>query len=659
VLSQLDSRHVVKISATGTSDGRDYEVMEYLPGGNLTRLLAGGSPLPASLVTLIVAQVADGLVALHDKSIVHRDLKLENVLIRRHDDAGIDVAVTDFGLARVLAQSVINASRSGTLAYLPPEALLPSGAEVSNKWDWWSLGVIARELATGVRAHVHMSAATVEKAMLIHGIDAGDVSDPRLRLLCRGLLTRVPQDRWGPVEVARWCGGDSPDVAEPSRETSEKIVPFKFGGVHHRSRESLARGLQNDWAAAARRFFGAMGTPSGPSEAWRKLRAWLQQFGDDASVDQDAFEELLDHKLVSPSFTPDRKFLALICWLDPNIPMVYRGVEVTRENLIDASLSAANPHAPDHRASVELLWGLFDPGFLADVARVPGYGWLNDVSAALNALRDEEERYRKHWAPHIPDGALPPVDDGRVVGELVYCALQPERALNRVSNMLHSQRSQLPVSVAWFSQMADHPSSYMDYMFAVQVFPTALHEAHAIQQRNEADAAARRSRQQHWEQMEEQRLAGSGAAQALAFRFLVPASAAIVLLLVLQALLLADSSGSSTEMVGWTAINIAAGGATAAYLVVSEILLAQKLGTDYRWLTRFSRSGRVLKPFSSGMTAGQGCLLLLAGVLVVPLLGVPLVPLAGGAVFQLLSVNRRRREWDAWHENARRQVIGP
>ena len=108
---------------------------------------------------------------MHKKSIVHRDLKPENVLIRRYDGAGIDVAVTDFGLARLLAQSVVNASRSGTLAYLPPEALLPSGAEVSNKWDWWSLGVIARELATGVRAHANMAAVTVEKATLIHGID--------------------------------------------------------------------------------------------------------------------------------------------------------------------------------------------------------------------------------------------------------------------------------------------------------------------------------------------------------------------------------------------------------------------------------------------------------------------------------------------------------
>ena len=239
------------------------------------------------------------------------------------------------------------------------------------------------------------------------------------------------------------------------------------------------------------------------------MRAWLQQFGDDESVDQDAFEELLDQQLTSDSLSPDRKLLALIRWLDPTLPVIYRGVEVTRQNLIDAALSAANPQAADHRSSVELLWGLFDPGFLADVARSPGYGWLTEVNADPHRLRQEEQRYRNHWTPHIPSGALPPADDPRVVGELLYRVLQPEPALNRLSQRLHNQRSQLPVTVPWYTQMADHPSNYMDHFFAVQVFPAALQEANAIQQRNEAAAAARRSREQQWEQMEQQRLAGS------------------------------------------------------------------------------------------------------------------------------------------------------
>ena len=179
---------------------------------------------------------------------------------------------------------------------------------MSNKWDWWSLGVIARELATGTRAHAQLSAATVEKATLIHGVDVADVSDPRLRLLCRGLLTKDSQNRWGAVEVARWCGGESPDVAEPSNETRDKIAAFRFNDVDHRTRESLARGLQNEWATGARRFFAGMSTADSPSEAWRRLRAWLQQFGDDPDVDRDDFEELLDQTLVSTSSTPDGSF---------------------------------------------------------------------------------------------------------------------------------------------------------------------------------------------------------------------------------------------------------------------------------------------------------------------------------------------------------------
>jgi hypothetical protein len=260
-----------------------------------------------------------------------------------------------------------------------------------------------------------------------------------------------------------------------------------------------------------------------------------------------------------------------------------------------------------------------------------------------------------------------------VVGELLYRALQPEPALNRLSQRLHNQRSQLPVSVPWYTQMADHPSNYMDHFFAVLVFPAALQEANAIQQRNEAAAAARRSREQQWEQMEEERLAGSGAAQALAFRYLVPAIAAIALLLVVATLLMLEisrssstasssgttSSSESAGMVGLIILNIAVGGATAIYLVVSEISLAQRLGSDYRGLTRFSRSGRSLQSFGSGMTTGRGCLILVIGLLLLSsLIVLPLIACVVAAVLQLLSVNRRRREWEGWHERARQQVLG-
>ncbi|MCD0447929.1 serine/threonine protein kinase [Actinocorallia sp. API 0066] len=197
---RLRSRHVVRVLETGHADGRDYEIMEYLPEGNLRRLTRAARVDP----TAVVAQLADGLKALHDAGIVHRDLKPENVLVR-----GADLVITDFGLSRVLEQSVVFASSSRTLAYAAPESL---SGQVSPARDWWSLGMIARELVTGRAPFDGMSETVVVDHLATRPIDNTDVDDPHLRLLCRGLLTRDPRHRWGYPEVTAWLRGETPPV---------------------------------------------------------------------------------------------------------------------------------------------------------------------------------------------------------------------------------------------------------------------------------------------------------------------------------------------------------------------------------------------------------------------------------------------------------------
>jgi serine/threonine protein kinase len=666
-LPRLTSDHVVKILDTGSSDGRDYEVMEYAAEGNLTGLLHRGR-LSAELIRAVVVQIADALVTLHRQSIVHRDLKPENVLVRRLDDAGIDLAVTDFGLARMLEYSVVHASRSGTLAYQPPEALLPSGAEVSNKWDWWSLGMIVRELATGVRAHAQMSAPAVEKALLIHGLDVGDVVDPRLRLLCRGLLTHNARDRWGADEVARWRDGEDVPVTDSRGETAERVVPFRFEGVEYRSRESLARGLQDGWAAAARRFFAAMGSPDSPAEGWRRLRAWLQQFADDPSVDRDAFEELIDHTLVAPTSTPDRRLLALIRWLDPSLPVVYRGTPISRENLIQTARLLRHREAPDHAQAVELFQGLFTPGFVADIARSPHYAWLAEVDQARRALRGEEIRFREYWSPYVPPGVFPNAD-AWMEGALLDHALDPGRSTEEMWQIFQQQRASLPAPIAWYETLAQRASGYIDYLGAVQVYPAAFRQATVIRQEQERQTADRLAREAHWLQVEQQRTAATHS--SLTLRYLLPVTAVAAALVVGLFLVLANSSStqagdwanvsSSTQAGDWVyvMINMFALGGALAYLWISELQLARTLGGDYARWTRFSQSGRGHMSFLSDMTAGKGCLLLVLALVIVPILiSAPLILGVIAAVFQLLSIRRRQQNWKLWHDRAYHEIMG-
>src|SRR6266700_79599 len=100
-LSELGSRHVVRVHDWGTSDGRAYEVLEYVPGGSLEELF-GRAGHPASLeeVTEVVRQIAAGLEQLHAAGIVHRDLKPANVLLRSR--VPLELVLTDFGLSRSL-----------------------------------------------------------------------------------------------------------------------------------------------------------------------------------------------------------------------------------------------------------------------------------------------------------------------------------------------------------------------------------------------------------------------------------------------------------------------------------------------------------------------------------------------------------------------------
>ncbi|GAB3667340.1 hypothetical protein GCM10027589_33120 [Actinocorallia lasiicapitis] len=220
-LPRLTSPHIVRVLETGHADGRDYEIIEYLPDGNL-RDLSGRRRVD---VTTAVRQLADGLAALHRAGIVHRDLKPENVLVR-----GAELVITDFGLSKVLEQSVVFASSSRTLAYAAPESL---SGQVSPARDWWSLGMIARELATGRRPFDGMSETVVVDHLATRPIDNTDLPDPRVRLLCQGLLTRDPRHRWSFPQVDAWLHGDTPPVHDLPVPTQHRAPHDRPGTAPH------------------------------------------------------------------------------------------------------------------------------------------------------------------------------------------------------------------------------------------------------------------------------------------------------------------------------------------------------------------------------------------------------------------------------------------
>ncbi len=523
-LPTLDSPHVVRIQETGHAEGRDYEVIEYIPAGNLRAL---GSRLSPSVVTEVVTQLAGGLTRLHGAGIVHRDLKPENVLVR--DASPIRLAITDFGLSRVIEQSVVFASSSRTLAYAAPESL---SGQVSPARDWWSLGIIVRELLTGRTPFAGMSETAVVDHLATRTIDCDDIEDPRMRLLCRGLLTRDPRQRWTGAEVGRWADGESPPVAEPAAPSRSPLTAgaprgaLAFGGRSYSDPAELAGALLADWESAARYFFGTMFTPVGPSEAWQALRGWLNGFDDDA----EGRIRLIDESLTG-DHPPDVKLLHLLRWLDPALPPHFLGLRVLPGDLPALAAAVDDPGHADHVRASRAVRALWQQGLLPELARFADGGELTGVNdrwrgstASWSRLAGWLRSQLPRSANRLPDAGAPGFDEPPVVlATLLALAARPEEAKDALRTAADRCRESVHGSVTWFGWLSDQAGDDpLRLLAVVRAAPDAVLEVEgAARQRHEAEQRAAEGLR-HWDEREKERLSGRSSAIGRALLWTLP-----------------------------------------------------------------------------------------------------------------------------------------
>ena len=176
-----------------TADGRLYLAMELAKGKTLFE--AGVQPL--AQVIRIGAQLCDALEAAHAIGIIHRDLKLENVILLDGDRG--HVKVLDFGLARSLLDPDGRATEAGLIAgtprYLSPEVAL-NGAAPAPAQDLYALGVLLGELAG---AGTLWDAPTIESLFTqkAHGAPNLDGLPAPLRSVISRLLDPSPEARPG------------------------------------------------------------------------------------------------------------------------------------------------------------------------------------------------------------------------------------------------------------------------------------------------------------------------------------------------------------------------------------------------------------------------------------------------------------------------------
>jgi len=145
-VADLNHPNIVQVFSVDKHEGRPYFAMEFVEGESLTELIRTSNKIEPSRALTLLKEVAHGMSAAHDKGVVHRDIKPDNIMLTRHGG----VKVVDFGVARVEdpnTKLTATGMAVGTPNYISPEVCL--GLEVDQRSDLFSMGVVLYEMLTG------------------------------------------------------------------------------------------------------------------------------------------------------------------------------------------------------------------------------------------------------------------------------------------------------------------------------------------------------------------------------------------------------------------------------------------------------------------------------------------------------------------------------
>ena len=204
--AQLSHTHIVPIYDVGEREGLAYFVMAFVSGGSLASLLVREPRQPVEEVRRLVCEIADALAYAHERGVIHRDIKPDNILLDANTGRAM---VTDFGIARAMeAGSRLTATgiAVGTPTYMSPEQA-EGDREIDGRADIYSLGVVAYQMLTG---RVPFTGGNSLALLLKHVTERPrpmvELRPDAPRLLREAIeraLMKSPEDRWPSAAALR------------------------------------------------------------------------------------------------------------------------------------------------------------------------------------------------------------------------------------------------------------------------------------------------------------------------------------------------------------------------------------------------------------------------------------------------------------------------
>ena len=243
---QLLHPHIVPIYSVGEAKGIVFFVMGYVDGESVAGRVKRKGPLPPEEARRIMKESADALSAAHAVSVVHRDIKPDNILL---EGTRGRVMVTDFGIAKALSQgsgaTLTGAGVAiGTPAFMSPEQAAGE-KEIDGRSDLYSLGIVTYQMLAG---ELPFNAPTVAGILMKQITEpAPDIRRTRpdvpedLALAVARCLEKDPENRWPTADALRRA------------LESRTVTGYRPTGTSWRAGTSRSTGNQRPPAAAGRR----------------------------------------------------------------------------------------------------------------------------------------------------------------------------------------------------------------------------------------------------------------------------------------------------------------------------------------------------------------------------------------------------------------------
>jgi eukaryotic-like serine/threonine-protein kinase len=296
--ARLNHPNILAVHDVGVHEGIPFIVTELLEGETLRHHM-NGRPLPPRKAVDCAIQVASGLAAGHDRGVVHRDIKPDNLFVTRDGR----IKILDFGLAKMIDPTSGEATVTldgaplapvlGTAIYMSPEQA--RGLRIDHRSDIFSLGIVLYEMLAGYAPFRRASTPETLSAILHDEPPelAGVVPVARpLEGIVRHCLEKAPDERFQNVRDLIFALNDLPDEAYQSAATP-KILSRR-----HRRRMAYASLL-----LAAALLAAIAGYLAGKSRVLPPPLAQTATYRVHRLTDLAGIEEF-------PSVSPDRKYVA-------------------------------------------------------------------------------------------------------------------------------------------------------------------------------------------------------------------------------------------------------------------------------------------------------------------------------------------------------------